>query len=114
VKYNILSGNEESLFMLDQNSGILYPAQSLSGRKGKYRLHIEARDELGSGPNTDTAEVIIEVQTINQHRPVFVMPALSNATVEIPEVSSFESFFFQTGISTFQTSRTWPPPTTWS
>jgi hypothetical protein len=64
-------------------------------KTGKYKLHIEARDELGSGPNTDTADVVIDVQSINQHRPIFVMPALSNATVEIPEVNNQITLFFR-------------------
>lgn len=54
---------------------------------GRYQIEIEARDGLGSGPHTDTAVIMIEIQSINQHRPVFIMPALYNATVEIPEVS---------------------------
>lgn len=85
VKYTILSGNEDGSFILDANSGILYPATSLMGRKGQYRLEVEARDGLGNGPHSDKAEVIIDVIEVNQHRPVFIMPALSNATVEIQE-----------------------------
>lgn len=53
---------------------------------GQYRIDIEARDGLGSGPHNDAATIVIEIQSINQHRPVFIMPALYNATVEIPEV----------------------------
>lgn len=59
---------------------------------GNYRIQIEARDGLGSGPHSDLAEIKIEIQSINQHRPIFIMPALSNATVEIPEVSVLYSF----------------------
>lgn len=47
---------------------------------------MEARDELGSGMFTDNAEIIIEIQSINSYRPVFIMPALTNASVELPEV----------------------------
>ncbi|XP_058466683.1 cadherin-87A isoform X2 [Malaya genurostris] len=85
VKYSIISSNIENTFRLDANSGILYPGVSLLGLNGQYRIEIEARDGLGSGPHSDTAVIMIEIQSINQHRPVFIMPALYNATVEIPE-----------------------------
>ncbi|CRK91477.1 CLUMA_CG005143, isoform A [Clunio marinus] len=85
VKYSILSGNVDNSFKLDANSGILYPATSLIGRKGQYILKVEARDGIGFGPHTATTEIVIDVIEVNQHRPVFIMPALSNATVEIQE-----------------------------
>lgn len=53
---------------------------------GQYALQVEARDGFGSGPFTDEAEIIIDIQSINNHRPIFIMPALSNASVELPEV----------------------------
>lgn len=53
---------------------------------GKYVLAVEARDEMGSGMFADKAEIIIEIQSINSYRPVFIMPALTNASVELPEV----------------------------
>lgn len=86
VKYAII-GNDNALFQLDPNSGILYPSQSLKGKKGQYKLTVEARDGLGFGPNADTADVVIDVQSVNNYRPIFIMPALSNASVEIQEVS---------------------------
>lgn len=92
VKYLILSGNTDNTFKLDTNSGILYPGVSLLGRTGKYTIKIEARDGLGNGPNSDTTDAVIDVLEINQHRPLFIMPALSNATVEIQEVSFNKSF----------------------
>ncbi|KAL9694351.1 hypothetical protein quinque_013636 [Culex quinquefasciatus] len=85
VKYSIIRSDIENHFRLDANSGILYPGLSLLGLNGRYQIEIEARDGLGSGPHTDTAVIMIEIQSINQHRPVFIMPALYNATVEIPE-----------------------------
>ncbi|XP_052863844.1 cadherin-87A [Anopheles cruzii] len=85
VKYAILSDNVGGIFRLDANSGILYPGASLIGKSGQYRIEIEARDGLGAGPHSDTATIMIEIQSINQHRPVFIMPALYNATVELPE-----------------------------
>ncbi|XP_058058428.1 cadherin-87A [Anopheles bellator] len=85
VKYAILSDNVGGIFRLDANSGILYPGASLIGKSGQYRIEIEARDGLGAGPHSDTATIMIDIQSINQHRPVFIMPALYNATVELPE-----------------------------
>lgn len=96
VKYTILSGNDDNSFMLDVNSGILYPATSLMGRKGQYKLKVEARDGVGFGPHTDLAEIIIDVIEVNQHRPVFIMPALSNATVEIQESLAVKDYLVLT------------------
>lgn len=86
VKYAVI-GNDNTLFQLGPNSGILYPSQSLKGKKGQYKLTVEARDGLGFGPNADKADVVIDVQSVNNYRPIFIMPALSNASVEIQEVS---------------------------
>lgn len=85
VKYFVISGNKDKIFRLDSDTGILYPGKSLLGLKGQYSLHVEARDGLGTGPHSDTTEVVVEIHSINHYRPVFVMPALSNATVEVPE-----------------------------
>lgn len=85
VKYAVVA-NDNLLFQLDPNSGILYPSQSLKGKQGQYKIAVEARDGLGFGPNADRAEIIIDVQSINNYRPIFIMPALSNASVEVQEV----------------------------
>lgn len=96
VKYSILSGNFDNSFKLDANSGILYPATTLMGRKGQYKLQVEARDGVGFGPHTDSTEIIIDVIEVNQHRPLFIMPALSNATVEIQESLAIEDYLVLT------------------
>ncbi|XP_053671726.1 cadherin-87A [Anopheles nili] len=96
VKYAILSDNVGGIFRLDANSGILYPGASLLGKSGQYRIDIEARDGLGSGPHNDAATIVIEIQSINQHRPVFIMPALYNATVEIPENLAMADYLVMT------------------
>lgn len=49
-------------------------------------LEVEARDIDGAGPYADQAEIIIEIKSINSYRPVFIMPALTNASVELQEV----------------------------
>ncbi|XP_037891980.1 cadherin-87A [Glossina fuscipes] len=84
VRYVIIEGNDKGLFKLDSQTGILYPAQSLSGQKGVYKLRVSARDTQGSGTTEAVTNVIINVLSVNQHRPVFLIPALSNATIEIP------------------------------
>ncbi|XP_055585161.1 cadherin-87A [Uranotaenia lowii] len=96
VKYSIVRSDIENTFRLDANSGILYPGVSLLGLNGQYSIEIEARDGLGSGPHSDTAEIRIEIQSINQHRPVFIMPALFNATVEIPENLAMTDYLVMT------------------
>lgn len=88
VKYAVVGNGNNMLFQLDPNSGILYPSESLKGKKGQYKLTVEARDGLGFGPNADQADVVIDVQSVNNYRPIFIMPALSNASVEIQEVSN--------------------------
>ncbi|XP_030375900.1 cadherin-87A [Scaptodrosophila lebanonensis] len=84
VRYIITAGNEGALFKLDAQTGIVYPAQSLDGKKGVYELTISARDTQGSGTMESIAKAVITVRGVNQHRPEFVIPALSNATIEIP------------------------------
>jgi Cadherin domain len=96
VKYSIISGNIDNSFNLDANSGILYPAKSLMGMKGQHTLKVEARDGLGIGPNKDETEIIIDVIEVNQHRPTFIMPALSNATVEIQENLALQDYLVLT------------------
>ncbi|XP_053682239.1 cadherin-87A [Sabethes cyaneus] len=96
VKYRILRSDIQDTFRLDANSGILYPGVSLLGLNGQYRIEIEARDGLGSGPYSDTAVIMIEIQSINQHRPVFIMPALYNASVEIPENLAMTDYLVMT------------------
>lgn len=96
VKYTIVSGNSDNSFKLDANSGILYPATSLMGHKGQYTLKVEARDGVGFGPHSDITEIIVDVIEVNQHRPVFIMPALSNATVEIQENLAIQDYLVLT------------------
>lgn len=84
IHYVITAGNEAGLFKLDPHTGIVYPAQSLDGKKGVYILTISARDNQGSGAMDVFTRAIITVMDINQHRPVFIIPALSNATIEVP------------------------------
>lgn len=86
VRYVITAGNDQQLFKLDSITGIIYPARSLNGQKGVYELIISATDTQGSGTMEAFTKAVITVKGVNQHRPVFLIPALSNATIEIPGV----------------------------
>ena len=87
VWYTIIHGNENESFTLNRETGILYPGAALFGRAGSYRIEVEARDGAGSGPHSDNCSVDIRVTSVNQHKPQFVLPELTNTTVEVPEVS---------------------------
>lgn len=61
------------------------PHCSISVRTGDYHLDVEARDVHGTGPHADNATIRIHIDSVNSYRPVFVMPALSNASVELQD-----------------------------
>jgi hypothetical protein len=75
---------------LEEVTGILYSNQSLKGVTKDFILTVRVSD----GVNTDEAEVKLTVQAVNQHQPKFETPALSNATVEVPEVKQIIIEFF--------------------
>lgn len=70
-------------------SGILYPHKSLIGNSQMFHMIVEARDGEEAGSLSDRAEIFVQVLNINEHVPTFIMPALSNATVELTEVRYF-------------------------
>ncbi|XP_011882059.1 PREDICTED: cadherin-87A [Vollenhovia emeryi] len=96
VWYTIINGNENESFSLNRETGILYPAAALLGRAGSYRIEVEARDGAGSGPHSDRCYVDIRVTPVNQHKPQFVMPELTNATVEVPENAGVPNYLILT------------------
>nr|XP_012234071.1 PREDICTED: cadherin-87A [Linepithema humile] len=96
VWYTIINGNENESFSLNRETGILYPAAALLGRAGSYRIEVEARDGAGSGPHSDKCYVDIRVTPVNQHKPQFVMPELTNATVEVPENAGVPNYLILT------------------
>uniref|UniRef100_A0A0A9XXM0 Cadherin-87A n=1 Tax=Lygus hesperus TaxID=30085 RepID=A0A0A9XXM0_LYGHE len=81
LTFAIVSGNEGEVFSLDPNSGIMYPRVSLKNQKPKYVMKVQVSD----GVHVDTAVVEVNVQTINQNTPVFVVPSSNNATVYVDE-----------------------------
>jgi len=76
------------VFKLDAETGILYPAERLEGKPREFHLVVEGQDEEGNGPHADTTTIDIEIRDVNQNKPVFIMPSLPNATIEVPEVCS--------------------------
>lgn len=83
VNYKIISGNVQDVFRIDVETGIIYPQKSLIGQQKHYHLVIEGKD---GGGRSDKTSVEIKVQSVNQHKPTFIIPSAFNATVEIPEV----------------------------
>lgn len=71
------------LFSLDKDTGFLYSAMSLNGKKGIYLIEVDVFD----GIFRDQANVNITVLDVNQNQPVFVHPSTNNSIVSIPEVS---------------------------
>jgi len=49
------------------------------------------RDLNGTGSQFDRATVTITVQSVNQHKPKFTVPSVTNATVRVPENAADES-----------------------
>jgi len=72
------------LFTLDKDSGFLYSAMPLNGKKGVYLIKVDVFD----GVFRDQANINITVLDVNQNQPIFVHPSTNNSTLSIPEVSS--------------------------
>ncbi|XP_017767839.1 PREDICTED: cadherin-87A isoform X2 [Nicrophorus vespilloides] len=96
IKYKILTGNEKNVFLLAEDTGILYPHKSLIDGQHVYNLLVEARDVEGTGKLSDRAMINIEVQNVNEFKPAFIMPALLNSTVEIIETAAIPDFLVMT------------------
>lgn len=72
------------LFTIDMDSGFLYSAMSLNGKKGVYLIEVDVFD----GVFRDQANINITVLDVNQNQPIFVHPSTNNSTLSILEVSS--------------------------
>ena len=90
--YNITNGNDDGLFRLDPWTGIMYPVASLVGRPLEHTLVVEVRDQNGTGATFDAATVTITIQSVNQHKPRFLKPSVTNATVHVPENAKEEAY----------------------
>lgn len=74
------------VFLLDPDSGIVYPSQNLIGNT-THHLKVQAMDRAGEGPHSDTALIDITVYSVNQHPPVWVVPDDEQPVIDIPEVT---------------------------
>ena len=68
---------------MEPTSGVVSANGSLRGAAREFVLGVSVSD----GEKRDTAELRLVVQPVNLHQPTFILPALPNATVEVPEVS---------------------------
>lgn len=80
LKYSIISGNKD-LFTIDMDTGFLYSAMSLNGKKGVYLIEVDVFD----GVFRDQANINITVLDVNQNQPIFVHPSTNNSTLSILE-----------------------------
>jgi len=71
------------LFNLDKDSGFLYSAMSLGGKKGVYLIEVDVFD----GVFRDQANINITVLDVNQNQPVYIHPTINNSTLYIHEVN---------------------------
>ncbi|KAJ8921829.1 hypothetical protein NQ315_008461 [Exocentrus adspersus] len=96
IQYSIISGNDNDVFILGIETGILYPHKSLLGQTRDFHLLVEARDGGGNGHLFDRATVHVHVLNVNEHKPEFIMPALSNSTVEVLENEATKNYLVMT------------------
>ncbi|CAG9836975.1 unnamed protein product [Diabrotica balteata] len=100
IHYSIVSGNDNDIFLLGVETGILYPHKSLLGQTRDFHLAVVARDgggnANGNGQLFDEATINVHVLNVNEHRPEFIMPALANSTVEVLENAATENYLVMT------------------
>ncbi|XP_028130157.2 cadherin-87A [Diabrotica virgifera virgifera] len=100
IHYSIVSGNDNDIFLLGVETGILYPHKSLLGQTRDFHLAVVARDGGGNGNGNgqlfDEATINVHVLNVNEHRPEFIMPALANSTVEVLENAATENYLVMT------------------
>ncbi|XP_071055461.1 cadherin-87A [Onthophagus taurus] len=96
IRYKIVEGNKDNLFLLSDETGVLYPHKSLIGNTNEFNLIIEASDGEGSDSLSDKATVNIKVMNVNEHKPKFILPALQNSTLEITENSATTNYLVLT------------------
>lgn len=82
IKYNIVGGNEEKLFDIDEDTGGVFSIEKLNfERQTEYILHVAARNILPfQGPKASKlanpfVRLIIKVQDVNDELVVFVKPS---------------------------------------
>ncbi|XP_077287524.1 cadherin 88C [Arctopsyche grandis] len=88
IVFEIVGGNEQELFQINQlpsdfSSAQIVSTKPLKDRYGNYTLTIEASD-LGEPTNSVQEDMSICVTDYNDHAPLFVSPP-QNVTIRIPE-----------------------------
>ena len=81
LMYEILNGNEEGLFEIDTNTGIIFLVNSLDFDLEMHR-HFALELSVSDGEFTSTAELWVEVEDSNDNLPVFEN---SSYALSIPE-----------------------------
>jgi protocadherin-16/23 len=83
IVFDITSGNEEGLFVLDSSSGVLALARPLDReRTGQHRLVIRATDQATENPLSSLAAVIVHVDDENDNAPRFPVLRYSASVAE--------------------------------
>ena len=86
VHYSIIGGNTQNQFDVDEDSGDITVTKQLDHETTKtYRLVIRAQDR-GSPTRSNTTQVIINVDDVNDHSPKFYSQYFQEAVAEnVPE-----------------------------
>jgi len=82
ISFAIAGGNIGGVFTIDRKTGLISvskPPADVNPEVNEYRLVVESRDELGSGPFADQATVIVRIILVNRHKPKFLFPSQPSA-----------------------------------
>ncbi|KAK4881840.1 hypothetical protein RN001_005159 [Aquatica leii] len=82
VNYRIIEGNEDGIFLLSEDTGILYVHKSLVGKTGNFTFRVEASDN-GELQMHDNCLIYIRVINVNDYKPTFIFPTAASSTAEI-------------------------------
>ena len=72
IQYSIVAGNEDLQLVIDQN-GLIRTTTSLLAQVGWYNITIQAANPVEFGSLSSTAELLLEIQPVNDFQPMFVM-----------------------------------------
>ena len=70
--YTITSGDGGGIFNINQDTGVLSLKQSVQGKQTQYSLTVRATD-TGRNPKFDEVRVVVNIEDINDNRPVFTV-----------------------------------------
>ena len=90
LAFEIVGGNEEQRFFVDEATGVVYPNASFRGLTGRrFMLTVQVHDEGGQEPrrwrNPDRATVTIDVENVNTHQPEWFPDPPPDETIQIRE-----------------------------